>query len=65
MPMPVSVVQLRKHVLTAAGHAAEAWEAAVSACCKPAAAGDTWRPPMSVAIEPSHAMLASALLALP
>ena len=31
-------MQLRMDVLDAAEHAAEAWEAAVSACCKPAAA---------------------------
>ena len=31
-------VQLRVDVLAAAEHAAEAWEAAASACCEPAAA---------------------------
>ena len=48
-------VQLRMDVLTAAEHAAEAWEAAVTACLL-----RLWhlRPPLiSVAIEPSHATL--------
>ena len=58
-------MQLRMNVLTAAEHAAEAWEAAVSACCEPAAAVALgWRPPMSVAIEPSHATLVSVSLRL-
>ena len=43
-------MQLAIHVLTAAEHAVEAWEAAVSARDSEPALWLSWRPPMSVAI---------------
>ena len=51
-------MQLMMGVLTAAAHTAEAWEAAVSACCEPAAAVALVAFRWSVAIELLHATLA-------
>ena len=52
-------MQLMMGVLDAAAHAAQAWEAAVSVCCEPAAAVALGALLWSVAIEPSHATLVS------